>query len=622
MAVCLPTSSQRMSLYRSCSEHRCSVAGSPPSTLKDLVWTSLLRSKDRPDVSVLTYFWNVAEDVVLEAWLGKVIPLGSKHLSLHFDVNSFCQSCTEAIYKATDLLVTIREKEHHSFSGFLKNITDSAAVECPEILCETGNCILAALYHLGLQESALSMASMTEGPEHAFFRRRRQRKYVDVAEKLKLSIFPRIQPSVLKSGQKVLLHIASDGNPHCVALEMLTDTQVRITDVRVSYNCSVQHLLRMLSAASDRKYILFFHLQQKPGKNAGDALDDDYESLLDSMAGGSEEDLEDRFVYDLDVQENADEDDDDVSLADESITHVGDELLQYLKDEVEKHLNGCLRRRGKKKQTARCPFCPFRSWPISKKARVLEHVRLYHSPRKQFVPSGTKQLKLIVALHDYDQCQGRDRGNYLYRSSRILRNTVTPPLSSKHVLVDRELRLVLTAQGPEFWNVLAVQQQPLRRVRNLYYTHGFGQILYREMLICKAKVSRPQYDACCDSSICRLRRDFTRMRVRIYCLASRQVYAFHARMMTLFSPETCSLLPRHSKHWWPIVEDVFMSKKPKELKSRLLDEMLFHEEFQVLSMDATLRCCLSLMGQAHPRARREVKDSAVFVGDEALTRAS
>ena len=91
-------------------------------------------------------------------------------------------------------------------------------------------------------------------------------------------------------------------------------------------------------------------------------------------------------------------------------------------------------------------------------------------------------------------------------------------------------------------------------------------------------------------------------------------------MMMRFAGEACSLLPRHSLHWWPLIEDVFTSTKTAEVRVTLLDEMILREEFQVVSMDATLRCCLPLMGQAHPRARREVKEQAVFVGDDALTR--
>ena len=48
-------------------------------------FTQLVQCKDRPEVSILTYFWNVAEDVILDAWLEKLEELQSEHLSLRFD---------------------------------------------------------------------------------------------------------------------------------------------------------------------------------------------------------------------------------------------------------------------------------------------------------------------------------------------------------------------------------------------------------------------------------------------------------------------------------------------------------------------------------------------------------
>ena len=36
-------------------------------------------------MSVLTYFWNIAEDLAVESWMRKLEPLQNKHTSLHFD---------------------------------------------------------------------------------------------------------------------------------------------------------------------------------------------------------------------------------------------------------------------------------------------------------------------------------------------------------------------------------------------------------------------------------------------------------------------------------------------------------------------------------------------------------
>ena len=54
--------------------------------------------------------------------------------------------------------------------------------------------------------------------------------------------------------------------------------------------------------------------------------------------------------------------------------------------------------------------------------------------------------------------------------------------------IDRRIRLVLTSTGPEYWSKDAVDSsQCLRRVKNLYYTMGFAELVYREYLMCDAK---------------------------------------------------------------------------------------------------------------------------------------
>ena len=91
-----------------------------------------------------------------------------------------------------------------------------------------------------------------------------------------------------------------------------------------------------------------------------------------------------------------------------------------------------------------------------------------------------------------------------------------------------------------------------------------------------------------------------------------QVYALHARLLATFPGEINSLLPRHVNHWWPLVEDIFMSPRIKSLEQELKAELVHHEEFEVVSIDATLRCCLPIMGQAHPRASCEEKNASSF----------
>ena len=73
-----------------------------------------------------------------------------------------------------------------------------------------------------------------------------------------------------------------------------------------------------------------------------------------------------------------------------------------------------------------------------------------------------------------------------------------------------------------------------------------------------------------------------------------------------------SLLPKHVKDWRPIVEDIFCSQQIRAAQEALVMEAFNHEEFVALSTDATMRCCLSVLGQAHPRACRSERLQAAF----------
>ena len=63
-----------------------------------------------------------------------------------------------------------------------------------------------------------------------------------------------------------------------------------------------------------------------------------------------------------------------------------------------------------------------------------------------------------------------------------MRKTVQPPLDHSRNNIDRRIRLVLTGNGPEYWNLEPVQQAALRRARSLYYTMDFAQLLFQKNL--------------------------------------------------------------------------------------------------------------------------------------------
>ena len=165
--------------------------------------------------------------------------------------------------------------------------------------------------------------------------------------------------------------------------------------------------------------------------------------------------------------------------ADDATVRVSQMLLTSMESEVNQELRSSSNVRS-------CGFCPFRKFQC--RARLMCHIRRYHISSKQYICSGTKQLKLAVALFDDDQVRGKPGAKYLHRSAQILQESIVPELSSIVTEVDRHIRLVFSETGPTYMNVSALGTSIcVRRTRNLYYTKSFADLLHRELVLCHGK---------------------------------------------------------------------------------------------------------------------------------------
>ena len=262
----------------------------------------------------------------------------------------------------------------------------------------------------------------------------------------------------------------------------------------------------------------------------------------------------------------------------------GSQLMQALEKEVAEtrgslrpgQLRGCGLARS-------CPLCPFRSFGFKQLGRLQDHMAKHHTQQKQFCPSGTKQLKLVLALYDNDQLCGRQgAASYLARSAAILRTTVKPPIPATILRIDKIIRLVLTEHGPEYRH--ADETGPsggLRRVRNLLYTKAFSQLIFRETMVNRARV--------------------TAMRARAHIIAREA------------GNEVPGLLPSKSLYWWPLVEDTFSSPPVLDLEKALLDMAVAKTEFVSISMDASVKAALPIMGRPRWKPSRPLRQG-VFDG--------
>lgn len=163
-------------------------------------------------------------------------------------------------------------------------------------------------------------------------------------------------------------------------------------------------------------------------------------------------------------------------------TSLVEKLAQEAVEQLKAAQKGAIRKRNGEFP---CPACPFRSF--DRCCRVVQHLRKYHTSKNQYCCSGTKQVRVILALHDYDMIAQKPSGSYLKRSAALLRTQVSPALSPRNNKVDRWVRLVLDGKGPRLAHKSAIGD--CRRLPNgkLSYTRTFAQRLFQEMLLNQGK---------------------------------------------------------------------------------------------------------------------------------------
>jgi hypothetical protein len=74
------------------------------------------------------------------------------------------------------------------------------------------------------------------------------------------------------------------------------------------------------------------------------------------------------------------------------------------------------------------------------------------------------------------------------------------------------------------------------------------------------------------------------------------------------------------RYWWPLVEDIIKSPAVQKSRRTMVQELESHDEFTSLSIDATLRCCMTVMGQASYRDSAANRADAAFDDATSLRR--
>ena len=95
-------------------------------------------------------------------------------------------------------------------------------------------------------------------------------------------------------------------------------------------------------------------------------------------------------------------------------------------------------------------------------------------------------------MHTVGMFCGRMPGGYLARSAALMRTAVSPASDANKHLVDKDIRNVLTGDGPVMVNrrTLGIGSMLVRRVGNVLYDRSFADTMLRFILQNETRLSK------------------------------------------------------------------------------------------------------------------------------------
>ena len=170
---------------------------------------------------------------------------------------------------------------------------------------------------------------------------------------------------------------------------------------------------------------------------------------------------------------------------------------------------------------------------------------------------------------------------FLARSSDIIRSDVKPAVPTKSVRIDKTVRYVMDNNGPRIMALHSIKKQrDLRRVGNFYYTNNFTCAFLQAAVAGNGSFQR--------------------------------VVTTFLGNCTRRSGQLSFLIPRATNGFWMnVLEDLMHSEPFQQYGRALLDEWREHDEFRYISIDATFKINLKVIGQASFHSSQSARETNV-----------
>ena len=539
------------------------------------------------------------EDFILQS-MTRVVRQGevTGHISCHFDgiliARSVVQSIEESTGKSMISLLEETVREQTSFKIVIKDKTVPSLDELldsrlkpsqvnsqlrahAETLTAVSNSIPAAMVFLGADLKQIILRLREESPANTKAETRHIRQFSDWNGCGDLHLLPR-SVFTAEANSDFLLHLELPDSSFCVGVKVLPANTILVMRGGRVYEGSMSDLMDLLEAFHGLKETFCFDVVSKPA-----AIDDTNSGFLDLLAGSSYGRTSKKRPASQThaVQTHGPQNEGEID--------VGGELMNLMKPEIEEALDNVNCQADTIFSATTCPCCPWRRF--SKRAHLRQHLLSQRTTAKRYCPSGTKQLRIAVSIYDQDAITGKEMQPYfLSRAAAIMRSDVKLPVPTKIVAIDSFVRYVFDKDGPIIMALHTIKKRhDLRRVGNFYYTYAFACAFLQV-----ATAANGSLHKICSSFL---------------------------RSCKRHDGQLSSLLPRSTNSCWiNVFEDLMNAPPVLEYRDTLLQECHDHDEFRYLSIDATFRVNLKIIGQANFHSSQSLRDDAAIPEDEAAYR--
>ena len=551
-----------------------------------------------PEATTFSLWYTAAEDFILEHLLDAVrVSNVPGHVSCHFDGILLATSMVDAVEKEvgknllqymeaevlrnTGFQIRLKEKTLLSFHAMLGQALKPFEDHNPfdthtDLLTVVPNSIPAGLIFLGADVTHIVRQLQAESPLNIEAEQLRVRRYVDWHGADENFLLP-VSKAAQEQSQNCLVHLELPEESCSVAVKVMPHNNIIVLSRDKMFSGTWLAFIEMIDGFVGCKETMVFKIVDKEPE-----LGPREKVFLDLVAGSS--------ASSASRKRPASNDSAPPRVANEGEVDVGQDLLDMMQTEVEEACALLKSTAGQTFQPTTCPCCPWRRF--DKRAHLMQHLQFQHVTNKRFCPSGTKQLRIAASIYDQDALRGKVmEPNFLSRSAAITRADALPPIPTKYVFVDKTVRYVFTETGPIIMALHTIKSRSdLRRLGNLYYNRGFARLFLKAAATNNASLHR--------------------------------IYTDVIGSCTRHEGQLVSLIPRATNGFWTnVMEDLTQSPSLISYKEGLFTQCFENEEFDYISIGATFKINLKVIGQANFHSSQSSRDAAAIPDSEAAYRA-